>query len=281
MNCIDKMYKEIEEIIRKEKLEYERLAVPVREIKHGFSSDEAFLTEVDPVEPVDYLSQIVLDSEWNKKPLTEERAKEFISFIFKKYLCFNKPSSSAETFFNSLEKLLSEGGDLISVLVKAENDFLDLIGGETEEVINYFTNPYNALFKDENGYFAVIKNGKFTDVKRPFSFNPNQMKKIIKEAFDEYANDFSSKFASEKEKNSFLNSLKADVNKSSEQNATVLEKECLLKFKEVLSKNGVSEKQIDVYVENKGLSLIKVNNFYYRKKAYEEYGEYKKIEFRY
>ena len=127
---------------------------------------------------------------------------------FKKYLCFNKPSSSAETFFNSLEKLLSEGDDLISVLVKAENDFLDLIGGETEEVINYFTNPYNALFKDENGYFAVIKNGKFTDVKRPFSFNPNQMKKIIKEAFDEYANDFSSKFASEKEKNSFLNSLR-------------------------------------------------------------------------
>ena len=40
MNCIDKMYKEIEEILKKEKAELEHLRVPVKEIKYGFSSRE-------------------------------------------------------------------------------------------------------------------------------------------------------------------------------------------------------------------------------------------------
>ena len=86
MNCIEKMYKEIEEIIRKEKEELERFAVPVREIKHGFSQDESFLTQEDEFVPVDYISTIVLSVEWDKKPLTLDRAKLFCLFIFKKYL---------------------------------------------------------------------------------------------------------------------------------------------------------------------------------------------------
>lgn len=281
MNCIDKMYKEIEEIIRKEKLEYEKLAVPVREIKHGFSSDEAFLNEPENVISVNYLSLITLNEEWNEKPLTEERAKDFIRFIFKKYLCFNKIPSGEEKFFEGLESALNGEGDLIDLLVKLENDFLELLGGESEEIKEYFTNPYNALFKNEKGYYAVIKNGKFTDVKRPNPFNPNQLRKVIKETIDEYVSHFSSKFASEKEKNAFVNSLKADINKSKQENAVVLENECLEKLKAFLVKKGVSENQFTSYVEGAGLSLAKVNNLYFRKKALTEYDEYKKIEFRY
>ncbi len=281
MNCIEKMYKEIEEIIRKEKLEYEKLAVPVREIKHGFSNDDSFFTEPDPVEPINYLSQIQLTEEWAQKPLNEGRAKDFIRFIFKKYLCFTRVDLGVDKFFSRLEEELENSTDLIDSLVKLENEFLGLIGGESEEVTEYFTNPYNALFKGENGYYAVIKNGKFTNVKRPVSFNPNQMKKIIKETFEEYVNDFSLKFASEKEKNAFLNSLKAEVNKSNLESAIDLESLCFERLNAILIKNGVGEKQLEVYYENKGLKLLKVNNFYYRKKAYDEYGEYKKIEFRY
>ena len=125
-----------------------------------------------------------------------------------------------------------------------------------------------------------IKNGKFTDVKRPTPFNPNQLKKIIKETFDEYVNHFSPKFSAEKEKVAFLNSLKADINKSQAE-AICLEEECLEKLKALLEKKGVSEAQLLSYVSSAGLSLVKVNNCYYRKKAYTEFENYKKIEFRY
>lgn len=279
MNCIDKMYKEIEEILRKEKLEFEKLAMPVREIRHGFSQDAAFLTEEEVFEPVDYLAEISLSDEWVKKYLAEEKAKDFIRFIFKKYLCFNLLKSGEQEFFKSLEQFLEEG-NLLESLKKAENEFIQLLGGETEEIKAFFINPYNALFKDENGYFAVIKNGKFSDVKRPFGFNPNQMKKIIKENFDEYVNDFASQFSSEKEKNAFLNNLKAEVNKSTLA-PLELEALCTEKLNEALIKNGVSQNAITSYLEEKGLSLIKQGNYYFRKKAHNEYAEYKKIEFRY
>ena len=62
-----------------------------------------------------------------------------------------------------------------------------------------------ALFNDENGYYAVIQKGKFSDVKRPFGFNPNQMKKIIKENIDEYLLDNKHNFKSDKEFNAFTN----------------------------------------------------------------------------
>ena len=84
-------------------------------------------------------------------------------------------------------------------------------GEETEQ---YFLNPYNALYKDENGYYAVIEGNKYSNVRRPVGFNPNQMKKIVKETFDEYVNDFKNKFTNEKELISFTNALKADVNKA-------------------------------------------------------------------
>ena len=48
-----------------------------------------------------------------------------------------------------------------------------------------------------------------------------------------------------------------------------------------LEKHEVGEQEFKEYVLNKGLKLIKQNNYYFRKKAYEEYAEYKKIEFRY
>ncbi len=279
MNCIEKMYKEIEEILLKEKQEAQKLAVPVREIKHGFSSDASFLTEVENRVTVDYLSEISLSQEWVQKRLTDERAKEFILFIFKKYFCFNKTSLSGD-FINNATKKLSSGNDLTSLLTELTNDLVDFVGSETEDIKTFFTNPYNAIFKDENGYFAVIKNGKFSDVKRPFGFNPNQIKKIIKDTFDEYANDFKGKFSSDKEYNTFINTLKAQVNKSTLLPLD-LEKECVEKLINTLKSNGVKESTVLSYIEEKGLSLVKQGNYYFRKKAYDEFAEYKKIEFRY
>ena len=280
MNCIEKMYKEIEEILLKEKKEAQRLAVPVREIKHGFSDDASFLTEEVKLTPVNYLSEITLDSEWDKKPLEDGRAKDFVLFIFKKFFCFNKLTSGESSFIKTVESALTNGGDLLDVLTSLTNDLIEYVGEETDEIKAFFTNPYNALFKDESGYFAVIKRGKFSDVKRPFGFNPNQMKKIIKETFDEYALNFKGKFRSDKEYNTFVNGLKAEVNKSN-ANPLDLEKFCLEKLTAVLTANGVSESAITSFVEEKGLSLAKQGNYYYRKKAYDEYAEYKKIEFRY
>ena len=280
MNCIEKMYKEIEEILRKEKEEASRFAVPVREIKHGFSQDESFLTQEEEYVPVDYLSMITLSEDWNKKPLQEEKARAFCLYIFKKYLCFNKISFDATSFLEKFEKELLESDDLLKTLTNFENEFIDLLGGETEEIKEYFTNPYNALFKDEDGYFAVIYKGKFSDVKRPFGFNPNQMKKIIKENLEVYLADFKQKFKSDKEFNTVTNTLKAEVNKSSLA-PVELERACLDKLYEVLSKSGLKKSAFDAYVEEKGLTIVKQGNYYFRKKAYEDYAEYKKIEFRY
>ena len=280
MNCIEKMYKEIEEILLKEKMEASKLAVPIREIKHGFSSDASFLTEPVEASNVDYLSEISLGDEWVKKPFELEKAKQFVLFIFKKFFCFNKVEIKVSDFIKNLEKALENESDLLNLLTRFTNSLIDDIGVETEEIKTFFTNPYNALFKDEGGYYAVIKNGKFGDVKRPFGFNPNQLKKVIKETFDIYANDFKGKFRNDKEYNTFINTLKAEVNKSS-LNPLELEKACEDKLISQLVSNGVSKDAVVKYLETKGLSLVKQGNYYFRKKAYEEFAEYKKIEFRY
>ena len=277
MNCIDKMYKEIEEILRKEKLEAEKFAAPIREIKHGFSQDKAFLMQKD-FEHVDYLKMIELDDSWTKKYLALDKAKEFITFIFKKYFCFNKVLFE-DDFFEVLKPIL-DSDNLTQALVKAENEFIELNGGEDEKVKEFFTNPYNALFSDETGYYAVIQKGKFSDIKRPFGFNPNQMKKIIKENIDEYLLDNKDSFKNDKEYNAFVNSIKAHVNKSEVQPLD-LEKECNDMIKDVLVKNGVKESAVQSYFEEKGLLLVRQGNFYFRKKAHDEYAKYKQIEFRY
>ena len=137
------------------------------------------------------------------------------------------------------------------------------------------------MYKDENGYYAVIEGNKYSNVRRPVGFNPNQMKKIVKETFDEYVNDFKNKFTNEKELISFTNALKADVNKADFSNPLAVENSCEEKLFNFLEKKGVTKPSFDSYIEQKGLQLIKQGNFYFRKKAYENYAEYKKIEFRY
>ena len=47
-----------------------------------------------------------------------------------------------------------------------------------------------------------------------------------------------------------------------------------------LQGKGVTEKAFEDYLEEKGYRLIKQGNLF-RKKAYQRYAEYKKIEFRY
>lgn len=279
MNCIDKMYKEIEEILKKEKAEYEHLRTPIKEIKHDFT---AFDNEVEESKiEVDYLSNANYDeSIAQKKYFNEEKAVKFIEFIFKKYAVTVTSENGEDKFASEVLSKISTSDDLIEKLKALENEFVNNFY-ETDEVKAYFENPYNALFKDEKGYYAVILNGKFSDVKRPQSFIANQVKKLVKESLDEYVSDYAHHFKGEKEVNSILNSVKAEINKSNQTNHEELEKVLEDAFYAHLSKKGVKREEFDSYLLNKGLKLTRQGNNYFRKKAYEKYAEYKKIEFRY
>ncbi len=280
MNCIDKMYKEIEEILKKEQAELEHLKVPVKEIKHGFSFNDS-VGEVEDTIAVDYLSQITFDENVaQKKYFSYEKAVKFIEFIFKKYAVTVSKKLGEDKFAESVPKKIKEGSDLIEVLNSLENEFVNLFL-ESDEVKEFFLNPYNALFKDETGYFAVILNGRFSDIKRPQSFLLNQVKKLVKESLDEYVLDYSSSFNSEKERVAVLNSIKAEINKSAKTKIEELEEVLESSLYNYLAKKGVKKAIFDRYIEEKGLKLIKQGNNLYRKKAYENYAEYKKIEFRY
>lgn len=279
MNCIDKMYKEIEEILKKEKAEYEHLRMPIKEIKHDFT---AFDNEVEESKiEVDYLSNVTCDeSVAQKKYFNEEKAVKFIEFIFKKYAVTVTSENGEDKFASEVLSKISTSDDLIEKLKALENEFVNNFY-ETDEVKAYFENPYNALFKDEKGYYAVILNGKFSDVKRPQSFIANQVKKLVKESLDEYVSDYAHHFKGEKEVNSILNSVKAEINKSNQTGHEELEKVLEDAFYAHLSKKGVKREEFDSYLLNKGLKLTRQGNNYFRKKAYEKYAEYKKIEFRY
>lgn len=279
MNCIDKMYKEIEEILKKEKAEYEHLRTPIKEIKHDFT---AFDNEVEESKiEVDYLSNVTCDeSIAQKKYFNEEKAVKFIEFIFKKYAVTVTSENGEDKFASEVLSKISTSDDLIEKLKALENEFVNNFY-ETDEVKAYFENPYNALFKDEKGYYAVILNGKFSDVKRPQSFIANQVKKLVKESLDEYVSDYAHHFKGEKEVNSILNSVKAEINKSNQTGHEELEKVLEDAFYAYLSKKGVKREEFDSYLLNKGLKLTRQGNNYFRKKAYEKYAEYKKIEFRY
>ncbi len=283
MNCIDKMYKEIEEILNKEKQEYERLQVPVKEIKNGFStfSDNDEIEEVAvQVEKIDYLSKISYDEKTaQKKYFNDEKAKSFVEYIFKKYCVLAGIDYQNEDFSKEVEEELKTSENLIESLLNLENKFAKEY--QEYEVEDFFVNPYNALFKDEKGYYAVILNGKFSDLKRPESFNPNQLKKLIKEQITEYSEDFSKYFPSEKVKNAFLNNIKADINKVSDNELislqTVVEDKLYTQFLE----KQLSKEDYESYLNEKGLRLVKQGNYYFRKNASEVYNAYKKIEFRY
>ena len=285
MNCLDKMYKEIEEILQREEQERLAEARPIKQIKHGFSSSFDSVDEITVTASVrNYLSEIVMEGDaWQKKYFQDDKAKLFIKFIFNKYLCFygnGVDKKELTAFLNGINDRLN--GNLLEVLTTLENEFISISGVDKgEETEQYFLNPYNALYKDENGYYAVIEGNKYSNVRRPVGFNPNQMKKIVKETFDEYVNDFKNKFTNEKELISFTNALKADVNKADFSNPLAVENSCEEKLFNFLEKKGVTKPSFDGYIEQKGLKLIKQGNFYFRKKAYENYAEYKKIEFRY
>ena len=276
MNCLEKMYKEIEEILKKEKLEQSRVGVLTKEIKYAFDDNDT--TAVESSSEIDFISQISLDGlKIDKKYFDNNEAKNFVEFIFKKYFCLYGDKSLEKSFLSKVKS--SDSSDLVKCLITLENELVKLVG-ETEEIKAFLTSPYNALFKDDNGYYAVIVNGRFSDVNRPASFNYNQLKKLVKEAVDVYLEDFSSKFHSEKEKNTYINKIKADLNKSQANECAELEKEMEILVFSVLKDKGVTEKAFEEYLEEKGYRLIKQGNLF-RKKAYQRYAEYKKIEFRY
>ena len=278
MNCIEKMYKEIEEILQKEKNEASHMQVSFKEIKYSF--DDKTEKEQEKV-VVDYLSSIVFDEKsMQKKYFDNAKALNFIYFIFKKYATLYDVSKEEQSYINDIEHKVSSEEDLVSALTRLENEFVNL-SYESDELKEYFTNPYNALFKDEKGYYAVILNGKFSDVKRPQGYIANQIKKVVKDMVDKYVEDFLSSFSSDKERNTFLNNIKAEVNKLSYNDPLELQtfiENYLFNF---LSKKNVTKEFFDSYLLDKGLTLEKQGNFYYNKKAYQKYAEYKKIEFRY
>ena len=287
MNCLDKMYKEIEEIIKKEEQERAFEARPYKEIKRGFSSSfDSVDVVTNEVSLRNYLSEISLEgANWQKKYFDAPKAGKFIKFIFNKYLCFygdGVDKSLIADFISGIDGKLTKSENLLDVLTTLENEFISISGVDKgEETEKYFLNPYNALFSDEKGYYAVIDGNKFSDVKRPIGFNFNQMKKVVKETFDEYAENFKSKFSTEKEFIAFMNSLKAEVNKADFSDPLAVESMCEEKLLAFLEKKGVTKPTFVAYVEQKGLRLVKQGNFYFHKKAYESYAEYKKIEFRY
>ena len=276
MNCIEKMYKEIEEIKAKEALELTKSIKPIKAINNAFLDTKTFVEE--PV-LINYLQNVKVDDSYEKKYFSLEKAKSFIVYIFKKYLCFNAHTQAEKDFVNELSTEVLNAEDLLEFLTKKQNEFDALVNNEN--LVSFYENPYNALFKDENGYYAVIKDGKYSDVRRPLSYNLNQLKKLVKETINAYTEDYSASFASEKERSAFINLFNATMNKAS---GTSLEEVQTLgenTLYEFLSKKGVSKQEYENYLENKGLRLIKQGNYYFNKKPYLEYGEYKKIEFRY
>ena len=279
MNCIEKMYKEIEEILEKEKKEASHMQVSFKEIKYSFDDKEE--SSQDNKIVVDYLSSIEFDEkQMQKKYFDNAKALKFIHFIFKKYLVLNNVSKEEDSYISDIENKISNDEDLVSALNRLENEFVNLTY-ESDELKAYFTNPYNALFKDDKGYYAVILNGKYSDVKRPQGYIANQIKKVVKETIDEYVEDFASSFNSDKERNTFINNIKAEVNKFNYNEPLELQsfmEEYLYNF---LKKKNVTKEFFDSYILDKGLTLEKQGNFYYNKKAYQRYAEYKKIEFRY
>ncbi len=277
MNCLEKMYKEIDEILAREKLEEAQSHFAVKQLRTSFSFERPSQSEA--VEKVDYLSKIALDETYEKKYFSQEKALDFIIFVFKKYLCFNKHTSKEVEFVNGIKNRANETSDYIEFLTVLQNEFCAFM--ESENLEEFFVNPYNALFKDENGYYAVIKNGKYSDIRRPFGYNLNQLKKAIKETIGVYVQDFIDSFASEKEKNAFINAFNAKINKDESSDYQVVQKNAETVLFDFLSKKGVTQNAFETYLEEKGLRLIKQGGYYFCKKAYDEYAEYKKIEFRY
>ena len=290
MNCIDKMYKEIEEIIKKEQEERFNDVRPVKEIKRGFSASFDSVEEVDnsviEVPTRNFLSEISLEGKKiTKKYFDRQKSIKFVNYIFSKYLCFNGASVSKQdvnSFFESLNVAVEGDSNLIDVLVEYENKFISIAGVDMGEVTEkYFLNHYNALFSDDKGYYAVIEDGKFSDVRRPIGYRPEQIKKLVKEVFDGYLVDFKSKFSSDKEYATFVNGFKAEINKADISDPIAVLTSAEERFFNFLEKKGVSKTSFDGYLNQKGLKLVKQGGFYFEKKAYEAYAEYKKIEFRY
>ena len=116
MNCLDKMYKEIEEILQREEQERIAEARPIKEIKHGFSSSFDSVDEITVTASVrNYLSEIVMEGDaWQKKYFQDDKAKLFIKFIFNKYLCFygnGVDKKELTAFLNGINDRLN--GDLL------------------------------------------------------------------------------------------------------------------------------------------------------------------------
>ncbi len=281
MNCIDKMYKEIEEIKRREELENLSRVQPFKAIKQEVVFESNFSSTASKI---NYLKEVEVNyDDWQKKYFSEEKAKSFIAFVLKKYVIFNAETIDKQDAFDFISKInekYASISDLIDFYIESLNGLINLIG-ETDKTKEFFVNPYNCIFKDEKGYYAVIYKGKFTDIKRPIAYPENQLKKVLKEIFEVYAEDYKSSFSSEKECNIFMNSLKAYVNKSEVTKALETQDYLEVQLFGILNEHGVLKDDFVKYLEQKGLRIIKVGNAYYHKKPYEEYGEYKKIEFRY
>lgn len=283
MNCIDKMYKEAEEIRRREALENQNVAPP-KEVRFNFLDSN--INEEETLEIKDYSKEIDISNEkWVKKYLTIEKIREFVLFIFKKYLCFYDKEwnqSQCDKFFDSAKKRLDESDIPGKLLPTLTAEFLEIEGiNDWENSEKFFLIPYNALFEDEKGFFAVVEKNAFSDVPKPQPINGNQVKKIIKETMETYVNELSEIITSEKERNNLINNLKGYINKYSSKDAFKLQIDCENKLYDAIKKKGLDRNEYNEYLNNRGLRIIRQGNIYYREIEYKMYGKFKKIEFRY
>lgn len=277
MNCLDKMYKEIESILEREKKELEEKALNKTTKIKTFSS---FTSE--PRKERDFIAETIIPQDAVKKYLAPNREKEFVLFVFKKFFVFNGKSFTEEeknAFISGVQSSLNSE-EAIAVLKKKVLELYNKSNVGEGTFTDYFTSPYHALYHDDEGYYAVIIGNKFSNIPRPQAYLPNQCKKFVKESMDLYVEEFKDSLRNEKEISTFLNQIKSYINKS-EEGVEELQITCEKKLFEFLKAHGVKEARFNAVVENLKLHLFMQGKFYFRKGVYEEYQEYKKVEFRY
>lgn len=281
MNCIDKMYKEVEEILKQEELEKSNETVKTpKNIVIDFSSKTI---EEEKKPSMIYSKEIDISGEnWVRYYLTDERVVSFMTSCLKKYLILSNTRfdyNEMNRFIDGLNKTIM-GKVSEETIANVVDNFMSIIELNEEFADKFFLDQYNSVFFDDKGVFVVIDGKKYSNFPKPQPFNPNQVKKILKTSFDSYFEDYKDKFK-DKEYVSTLNSFRSEINKINDNNYVAVQKNLEDKFFNLISKKGVDKDSFDEYLYMKGLRIEKQGNVYFNQNELIAFNEYKKIEFKY
>jgi len=281
MNCIDKMYKEVEEILKQEELEKSNETVKTpKNIVIDFSSKTI---EEEKKPSMIYSKEIDISGEnWVRYYLTDERVVSFMTSCLKKYLILSNTRfdyNEMNRFIDGLNKTIM-GKVSEETIANVVDNFMSIIELNEEFADKFFLDQYNSVFFDDKGAFVVIDGKKYSNFPKPQPFNPNQVKKILKTSFDSYFEDYKDKFK-DKEYVSTLNSFRSEINKINDNNYVAVQKNLEDKFFNLISKKGVDKDSFDEYLYMKGLRIEKQGNVYFNQNELIAFNEYKKIEFKY